>query len=155
MHGRTGRSGPKRGHDRLSCPLRREELLKSKLDHFLVKREALFLIFLTAADIAFLGENRWPALPGLLAGAFVITARLGISERIAAKTFGRNAGKTDAARIAAYTVSQLVWVPAVVLAYFISIWTLYGFVAGALVVPLIIMMNSVTEAFGITKNNFE
>lgn len=132
-----------------------KKLFKSKLDKFLVKREALFLILLIAADIAFLGENRWLVLLGLFAGALSFTGRLGVTEWILIKTFRMNGRNAAAERIAAFTVSQLVWVPALVLAYLLSRWVLYGFVAGVLVVPVIIMMNSITEAFGITENDFE
>ena len=104
---------------------------------------------------SFLKSNRWFVLGGLLAGAFISIGRLSSNEWILKKTLKPSGGKSVAGSIIAFTLSQLVMLPVVVLTYFIDVWALYGLVAGVLVVPFIIMMNSITEAFGITKNSFE
>lgn len=130
-------------------------MFKSKMDRFLLTREALFFVPMAATAVAFMGRNRWTTLCGLFAGALFVTGRLAINEWILMKTFRLDGKRAAAWRIAVLSVSQLVWGPAFVLAYFLNIWVLYGFVAGALLLPLIIMLNSITEAFGITENHFE
>jgi fatty-acid desaturase len=54
-----------------------------------------------------------------------------------------------------FAISQLILLPLLFIAYFINQWVFAGFVTGILLVPLVIMINSITEAFGITKNHFE
>lgn len=130
-------------------------MLKSKIDKFLVKRTALFLILLTVADIAFLGSNKWFVLAGLLAGASLSIGRLVSNEWILKRTFELNGEKAVTGSIAAFTISQIVIIPVIVITYFFSTWLFYGLLAGIMVVPMIVMINSITEAIGITKNSFE
>jgi hypothetical protein len=130
-------------------------LFESKLDKFILKRAAVLVIILTAADIAFLGGNRWFVLGGLLLGTVVSLGRMLSNEWILKVTFKVSKGKALAGSIAAFTINQLALVPIILLAYFLNIWLFCGLIAGFLVVPAIVMMNSITEAFGITKNSFE
>lgn len=130
-------------------------LFESKLDKFIIKRAAVLAIILTAADIAFLGSNRWLILYGLLFGTAVGLARLLSNEWILKVTFKAGKGKVLTGSIAAFTINQLALVPIILLAYFLSGWLLCGLITGLLIVPAIVMINSITEAFGITKNSFE
>lgn len=130
-------------------------LFESKLDKFILKRAAVLVILLTAVDIAFLGSNRWFALGGLLLGTVVSLGRLLSNEWILKVTFKASKGKALAGSIAAFTINQLALVPMILLAYFLNLWLFGGLIAGFLVVPAIVMLNSITEAFGITKNSFE
>jgi len=132
-----------------------KKLFKSKLDKFIAKRAALFLIIMTAADIAFLGSNRWLVLAGLFIGVFVSIGRIFSNEWMLMKIFQLNKGKAVAGSIVVFTISQLVLIPVIVLTYFLSVWILYGLIAGILIIPIAIMINSITEALGITKNSFE
>ena len=133
-------------------------MFKSRLDKFILKRAAALFFVLATADIAFSGVGRWMILAGLSAGAIISTGRLCSNEWLFKKIFRLNQsdGKRAAAgSMAAFTISQLVLIPVIVLAYLLSVWALYGFIAGILIIPIVIMINSITEAFGITKNNFE
>lgn len=126
----------------------------SKLIKFIVKRAALFLVLLTAADLAFLGNHKWLVLAGVFAGAFISVGRLFSNEFILKKIFELNGKKTIAGSMA-FAMNQLILLPVIALAYSLSVWILVGFIAGILTVPIIVMINSVTEAFEITKNDFE
>lgn len=130
-------------------------LFESKLDKFILKRAAVLVIILTAVDIAFLGSNRWLVLGGLLLGTVVSLGRMFSNEWILKVTFKAGKGKAMAGSIAAFTINQLALAPMMLLAYFLNIWLFCGLIAGFLVVPAIVMINSITEAFGITKNSFE
>jgi hypothetical protein len=105
--------------------------------------------------MAFFENDKWHILYGLLAGVFVSLGRLGSNEWIFRKVFNLKGEKAAVGSITAFTASQLVLMLIIIIAYFISVWVLYGLIAGILAVPVIIMINSITEAFGITKNNFE
>ena len=129
-------------------------MFKNKLAHFLVKRAVLILILLSAADFVFPDSGRWTVLAGLLAGALLGIGRLSGSQWILKKILGAN-GENPSGSMAAYALNQFVLLPVIALAYFLSVRAFYGLIAGLLIIPLIIMVNSITEAFGITKNNFE
>ena len=130
-------------------------MFKSKLDKFIVKRAAALLILLTAAELLFLKSNRWFVLEGLLAGAFISIGRLSSNEWILKKTLKSNGGQAVAGSIVAFILSYLVLISVITFIYFLNVWAFYGLITGILVVPIIIMMNSITEMFGITKNRFE
>lgn len=130
-------------------------MLKSKLEKFIAKRAAILAAAIAAADLVFGGGRKWVLLLGFLAGAvfnmFLFCGNGWILKKIAQPGSTRNA----IGGAALFSIFQLILFPAAVLAYCVSIWVLYGFAAGVLVIPLVIMINSMTEAFGITKNNFE
>lgn len=121
----------------------------------MVKRAAAALILLTATDMIFLGRNRWLVLAGLLAGAFISVGRFSGNGWILKKVFQLTGDKAVTGSIVIFTASQLVLMPVIVITYFLNVWIFYGLIAGFLNVPLVIMINSITEAFGITKNSFE
>lgn len=54
-----------------------------------------------------------------------------------------------------FAFNQLLLIVLLVVAYSIDRWLFAGFVGGILLVPLTVMINSITEALGITKNHFE
>lgn len=121
----------------------------------MAKRAAVLFLLLAAADIAFLGDNKWQVLVGLFVGAVIGMGRFGSHEWVLKKVFQLNGDKAVTGSVLVFTVSQTVLFLLIVIMYLLNLWTLYGFVAGILIVPLIIMINSITEALGITKNNFE
>lgn len=130
-------------------------MLKNKLINFIAKRVAALLIVLAVADLVFLENKRWLVLAGLLAGSLIAIGRLGCNEWLLRNIFRPAGKKAPVGGIAAFTLNQLVLLAFIVLAFLMNIWVLYGFLAGVLAAPLVIMFNSITEAFGITKNNFE
>ena len=121
----------------------------------MVKRAAVFLAAMSVADLAFLGNNRWLVLAGLAVGTLLSVARLMGNEWLFRKIIKLSGGKAVAGSILVFTGLQLILLPVILLLYLISVWVLYGFVAGVMAVPVVVMINSVTETFGMTKNNFE
>lgn len=130
-------------------------LFQSKLVRFMVKRAAVFFAILSVADLAFLGNNRWLVFAGLTVGTLLSVARLMGNEWLFRKILHLTGGKAVAGSILVFTGLQLILLPVILIVYFISTWVLYGFVAGVMAVPAVVMVNSVTETFKITKNNFE
>ncbi len=130
-------------------------MFQSKLVRFMVKRAVVFFAVLSVADLAFLGNSRWLVLAGLTVGTLLSVARLMGNEWLFQKIFQLTGGKAVAGSILVFTGLQLILLPVIVILYCISVWALYGFVAGIMAVPVIVMINSFTETFGMTKNNFE
>lgn len=130
-------------------------VLKSGLSGFITKRAAVFVLILSAADLAFGGSGKWMMLLGLMAGAAVGILRFYGNGWILKLILRQESRQNPVGSAVLFTAGQLAVFVFAFLAYCVGIRTLYGFVAGVLVIPLAVMMNSVTEAFGITKNNFE
>lgn len=126
----------------------------NKMNQFLIKRAAAFLLLLAAADLAFLGSSRWLVFGGLLAGTAISAGRFISNEWLLRKIFFSRK-KTAAGSIATFTLSFLFLFALIAAACFLNIWVWYGAVAGALTVPIMIMINSITEALGITNNKFQ
>lgn len=134
-------------------------MLKSKLEKFLMKRALICMVLMSAIDIIVIDE-KWHVLTGLLSGTFVSIFRFGSNALILSNAMGvkqddRCSIFSSEFIIVLFGLSQLILLPLLFLAYFISQWVFAGFIAGIITIPVVIMVNSITEAFGITKNHFE
>jgi hypothetical protein len=104
-------------------------------------------------------ENRWPLFFGLAAGTVISAVKFCGTAAALAGFFGAavqdghgKSGQRSAMVI--FLINQIILLPLLFLAYYISLWVFWGFIAGVLAIPLLIMLNSITEAFGITRNHF-
>lgn len=134
-------------------------MLKNKLAKFVAKRVLICCIILSIIVVVVF-EKRWYLLVGLLFGSLVSLAKLGSYAWVFGRIISANAGvtlkKTGASKsILVFAINQILLLPILYIAYKFSIWSFAGFITGILLVPFVIMINSVTEAIGVTKNNFE
>lgn len=134
-------------------------MLKSKLEKFLAKRVLFIFCVLTIYSVVFIGQ-RWFALAGLAIGGLFSILKLGsyvwIFSKIISPAIGNEPLKHGIGKsVINFVVNQII----VLLVLFISLkinqWFFIGAVAGILLVPAAIMINSFTEALRITNNNFE
>jgi len=130
----------------------------SKIEQFILKRLLICFILLSIIDMVFI-ENRWLTLIGLFTGTAMSALKFCSNAAVYASFFGITAegsryrlGQRPARVI--FFLNQIILLPFLLLAYYISQWVFWGFVAGILTIPLLIMLNSITEAFGITRNYF-
>lgn len=134
-------------------------MIESKLERFITKRVLIGMILLSIIDMVMF-ENRWLVLVGLIVGSMLSIVKFASNAWVFGGIFGTD---QDSARkklapitsVAMFAVNQLILLPLLILAYFLNQWIFAGFVAGILIVPFVIMINSITEAIGITKNHFE
>lgn len=133
-------------------------MLKNKLAGFVAKRALIYCIILSIIDIIWFKE-RWFMLGGLLVGGALSVGKFGSYSWVFGKILapGTTAGGKAAAgtSISVFFLNQLILLPLLYLAYILNQWVFIGFVAGILLVPLVIMINCITEAIGITKNSFK
>lgn len=134
-------------------------MFKSKLERFILKRVLICMILLSIFDIT-LFENRWLVFVGLIVGSILSIVKFGSNAWVFEGIFGtdENNGHKKLAphsSVVVFAINQIILLPLLLLSYYISQWVFTGFIAGILVVPFVIMINSITEAFGITKNHFE
>jgi len=134
-------------------------LLKSKLERFLAKKAVICLMLMSIIDIIAV-KNRWLVLIGLVVGAILSVAKFGSYAWAFRRIIGIDQGDSSkrvgpGSSITVYVLNQLILLPLLFLIYLLNHWIFAGFVAGILIVPFVIMINSITEVLGITKNNFE
>ena len=131
-------------------------MLKSKIEKFIAKKAVICLLLVSIIDMITV-KNRWFVLIGLIAGTILSVAKFGGYAWIFARICNTDSTKKQAPRssITVFVLNQLILLPLLFLAYFLSNWIFAGFVAGILIVPFVIMINNITEVLGITKNHFE
>lgn len=134
-------------------------MLKSKIEQFVAKKAVICLILLSIIDIIVI-KNRWLVLTGLVVGTILSIVKFsgyaGVFRQICQT--GRNTppkSRTPIGSILVFILNQIILLPLLFLAYYLNQWLFAGFVAGILTVPFVLMVNSITEILGITKNHFE
>jgi hypothetical protein len=134
------------------------KLLNGSLGRFIVKRVLICLILLSIIVIIVF-DTKIPVLIGLLLGTTISVFKLGsnawIISRIAGveQDGGRKKFSSNFSSVI-YALTQIVSLLLLYMAYRINQWGFAGFAAGLLTVPFVLMINSITEALGITRNNF-
>lgn len=97
---------------------------------------------------------------GLLLGSAVSVFKFGSYAWIFKRIESTAAGAEQKANLSrnsmfGFLANQVVILLLLFAAYFLNPWFFAGIVAGVLLVPFVIMINSITEALKITSNNFE
>ena len=133
-------------------------MFNSGIEQFIIKRLLICFILLSIIDMVVI-ENKWLVLSGLAAGTFVGAVKFLSNAKALAGILGRQAkeDRVKPVRLTAtiiFLLNQIILLPFLFLAYFLGQWVFWGFFAGILIIPLLIMLNSITEAFGITMNHF-
>ena len=134
-------------------------MFKSKIEQFVAKKAVICLVLLSIIDMIVM-DYRWLVLGGLVLGAILSVAKFGsyawVFDRICSMDqSGFSKKQAPGSSITVFMLNQLILLPLLFLAYFLNRWIFAGFVAGILIVPFVIMINSITEVLGITKNHFE
>lgn len=134
-------------------------MLNRGLTVLIVKRVLICYILLSIIDVV-LVKQRWLALFGLSVGAvFGVLKFISYSWVFGRIASGAAAGIRKGAGaglgILVFAFNQILLLPLLFVAYKFDMWFFTGLVAGILLVPFAIMLNCLTEAIGITHNNFE
>jgi hypothetical protein len=136
-------------------------LLKNKMACFAAKRVLLCCVILSIISIVCF-ESKWHIVGGLLTGGLLsiikFASYIWIFKRILSPGIAVTGGRGRASAsggVLVFALNQIILLPLLYLSYILSRWFFAGIVAGILLVPFVIMINSITEALGITKNNFE
>jgi hypothetical protein len=130
-------------------------LLKGKLEKFLAKRALIFFIILAFMDIVFIGQ-RWIVLTGLFVGLVISVLKLDITGKIYSRVLGIEGKFISVSQsMLIYVLIQILVVILLAVAIKLSVWLFFGATTGVLLVPCVILVNSLTETLRITHNNFE
>lgn len=130
----------------------------SRIERFIYKRLLICFLLLSIIDMAFI-EDRWLVLAGLTAGTVVGAVKFGGNARALAGIFGlavrESRGRTGRrCGTVIFLLNQIILLPFLFLAYYLGQGIFWGFFTGIMTIPLLIMLNSITEAIGITRNHF-
>ncbi len=134
-------------------------MAERSLFNFVIKRVIFYYLLLTIADIVLMTQ-KWPILAGLTAGGIIGTVRFGTT----ASMFGRIpfiSGKKDRKSFSSvgkqmvFVINQVILLPLLYFSYKAGMAFFGGIAAGILLVPLVLLINSITEVLKITHNNFE
>lgn len=129
-------------------------MFENKLMPFVIKQIAVYLLVFSIAILLF--NNRWQLYLGLFAGAALSIIRFLSNAWIIqrAVTAVRNHCWQIIATAALFIVNQLLLLAVLYVFYKLNLWLFISLAAGVLLAPFTIIVNSITEAFGITKNKF-
>jgi len=130
-------------------------LLKGKLEIFVVKRSSVLYVFLILLDIIFV-RQKWMAIAGLSLGGIFSVIRFDSTVYTSRNLLSQNnLALTARLSVLKYILTQIATILLLVTSLLLDMWFFFGVTAGILAIPLVIMINGVTEALGITHNDFE
>lgn len=133
--------------------LRVKMISKNKTKLFLFKRSIIVVLILIVISLIAFKINT-EILCGLAIGYVVSLLRLKELCGFADKIICNSAGKNKMAPVK-YIFVQIFTVLVLVLSAKISLNFFLSVFVGILIVPITIMLNSLSESLGLTKNNFE
>jgi len=132
------------------------EIFNNKLELFLAKRALVLFAILAVLDIMLVSQ-RWAVLAGLTLGGILSLIRFGsmsaFFSRVLLPDYGKQA--TVLLIIIRQVANQVFTIIFLALSLMLCLEFFAGAVVGILIVPLVIMINGITEGLGITKNNFD
>lgn len=130
--------------------------MKAKALQCFIKTRIIIVYIVLLIISLILFDNRWNIVIGLTCGVvFGILKYIGAS-RFISNILVQREEKLFLARILVKFLSlQVVNVLFMAVSISINLWVFLGVVAGILLIPLIILVNSLTEVLGISHNNFQ
>lgn len=134
-------------------------MLKSKLERFVAKRVLIVFILMAILDIVLMNQ-KWHVLVGMLLGGifslFKFSSYAFVFSKVIASAANNDRRNPAVKRsMLIFIINQLVLLPILYVSYKFNEWFFMGIVAGILLVPLVLIINSITEPLKITHNNFE
>lgn len=129
-------------------------MINGQLERFITKRMLILFSILTILDSALL-DNKLLFFVGLVLGSLLSLLRFFIMGNALTGLLTLKSESNNKKVIIKYIVSQLVALIFFVLAIIVNKWVLLGMMTGILIVPSVVLINSITEGLGLTHNNFE
>jgi hypothetical protein len=129
-------------------------LARSKLRYFIVKRIIILYTLLVVLYLLLVRE-RWYALTGLTAGTLYSGLRFGLIEYSFSSLLSKNSKPIAVHILLLITIGSMTGlIVLLAISIKLNIWLFAGTVSGILTAPAVIAINGITEALGISNNNF-
>lgn len=130
--------------------------MKAKALQCFIKTRIIIVYIVSIIISLILFDNRWNIVIGLTCGSVFGILKYIVASRFISNILLQREENLSLARILVKFLSlQVVTVLLMAVSIRISLWSFLGVVAGILLIPLIILINSLTEALGISHNNFQ
>ncbi|WP_010246356.1 hypothetical protein [Acetivibrio cellulolyticus] len=125
------------------------------LQKFLIKRVLIFFIVLLIINLIFL-DQRWLIAIGLICGTiFGILKFLYTSNFITSLISIDNKSFVAARTLVKFMLAQMATLVLIAVSIKFNMWFFAGVLTGVLLIPAVIMVNSITEALHISHNKFQ
>lgn len=133
-------------------------MINVDLEKFVIKRSVLFFLLFSIA-IIFIFEYNWFIIAGFAIGTILSVSRFFayayVFGKIADEWQKPNSKRRSMVRSnIVFLINQLILLPVFYFAYKFNHYIFWGIVAGTLIVSFVIIVNVITEALGITKNQY-
>lgn len=130
-------------------------MLATKIERFFAKRALIICSFVAILELTFFREHTI-MLAGLAAGTVFSLLRLNSYVSTFSKLFSAD-GETNAVGkvVAKFIVNSFLVIISLTVSVLYDRYFFFGILSGIFTVPLVIILNSITEALGITNNKFE
>ncbi len=129
-------------------------MIKTKLEKLIIKNLLAVLFSLSILDVIFI-KHKWILLIGLVIGSLISILKFSILTNIISALLLPNINNVTLKSILVFLFNQAIAVLILIIVLKTNIHLFWGVLAGILMVPLIIMLNSITEVLGITNNKFQ
>lgn len=129
-------------------------IFSNKTELFLVKRSVVIILLIVILTLIVFGSN-YSIVLGLLVGYLVSLIRLRALSYTVENVVKYAKKQVNSKSPFKYILVQLITITVLVLAIKKSAVFFLATFCGVLVIPLTILINSISELTGITKNNFE
>lgn len=129
-------------------------MIYGSLEKFITKRVLILFFILTILDSVLL-SNKLLFFIGLVLGSLVSLFRFFFMDKALTSILILKSEGGNKKVPVIYFISLLVTFSLLILASIINKWVMLGTMTGILVVPFVVMINSLTEGLRITHNNFE
>lgn len=125
------------------------------LKRFLKIRAIIFLIILLILNFVFV-DKKWIVAVGLICGSIFSMQKFGITTTYISSELRRGEKSLSQRSVfVKYLLMQSAIILLLVVAIYLNLWFFFGVVAGVLLLPAVILTNIITEALGLSHNNFQ
>lgn len=127
---------------------------KGSLEKFIVTRSLVVMLAFSIVAVIFF-SGRWAFLAGLALGYGTVILKLYAMGRMLDGLLVRRQSPAFLGGLVQYLLRFGLLFLIMVVSAVIDTWMLFGSLAGAIALPIVVMVNGMTEAMGLTHNNFE
>lgn len=129
-------------------------MAKNALIKFLIKRVIIFFAALQIINLIFLEHKLFVAI-GLICGTIFGILKFIYTSKFISKLIGVEESFTSIRVLIKFVLAQMTTIVLIAIAIKFNMWFFAGTLTGILLIPAVIMVNSITEALQISHNEFQ
>jgi thiamine transporter ThiT len=129
-------------------------LAENALMKFLIKRVIIFFVVLEIINLILL-DQKWFVATGLICGTIFGILKFIYTSKFISHLIGVEERFTSGRVFIKFVLSQMTTMVLIAIAIKFNMWFFAGTLTGILLIPAVIMVNSITEALQISHNRFQ